>query len=675
MAEELPWPGELAVIEAYGVMSTSLIQKVGDAAEKAFYALPDYRGTAQRQEYVEIYEQILFGARIEAAKMAYGFHREIARVNGKKFRMPELLKENFFPENLRASRIGDEPFQAPYQERPFREVYKYLNKYPDAMTEAVKQGGYRARILAQTDVQLARRQASLFARRANDNIVGFIRVLTGAESCGLCYVASTQRYRKNNLNPIHPGCDCGELPIYGDTDPGQVIDQYNLDRIHESFQRRFGVDEPAARDLNIGKFVEYKDGVRQADFTLVSIREHGELGPVLTRRNENFLTLEQIQERIKQRERLVTAIDTVVGDGRVPTIGLRSPSAQLISRIRAAETDLKVTELIAEGLDTQVLYRAGYDVDVPDYKIAAERLVELQDLYPTPLDEIEIVTRNDSYAYVYQNRPVMGITQETLSATSKSLRDDWSRNINSNHFGAWLTDTDVDPVSYVITHEYGHLLDQMKRGVPGSGFQPRTIARRLALDGVTTADLIAWGEENVQLFRLFMTGGGDFQNRSDRNHIEKLFVDRFISDNISRYALESRAEFVAEAFSQFVYLGDEATPLAKEVGGKLLSQYREHLNYLGSNPMVNRAVTNAADSVISELSDEALEQAVEGEFPPEADRIVSQAIITAALAGKQKTFTGQAVNLAVSTVVEEVLIERARQELRRRAEAARANVN
>ena len=667
---------ELELIEAYGVMSTSLIKKVGDAAEKAFYALPDYRGAAQRQEYVEIYEQILFGARIEAAKMVYGFHREVARVNGKKFRMPELLKENFFPENLRASRIGDAPFQAPYQERPFREVYKYLNKYPNAMTEAVKQGGYRARILAQTDVQLARRQASLFARRANDTIVGYIRVLTGAESCGLCYVASTQRYRKNDLNPIHPGCDCGELPIYGDTDPGQVIDQYNLDRIHESFQRRFGVDEPAARDLGIGKFVEYKDGVRQADFTLVSIREHGELGPVLTRRNENFLTLEQIQERIKQRERLVTAIDTVVGDGRVPTIGLRSPSAQLISRIRAAETDLKVTELIAEGLDTQVLYRAGYDVDVPDYKIAAERLVELQDLYPTPLDEIEIVTRNDSYAYVYQNKPVMGITQETLADGANRLREQWSDNINSNHFGAWLTDTDVDPVSYVITHEYGHLLDQMKRGVPGGGFQPRTIARRLALDGVTDEDRLQTVIDNFGVARtLYLDATGNALNGEGKKAANDYIVNTYIRENISRYALESRAEFVAEAFSQFVYLGDEATPLAKEVGRKLLSQYREHLNYLGSNPMVNRSVTNAADSVISELSDEALEQAVEGEFPPEADRIVSQAIITAALAGKQKTFTGQAVNLAVSTVVEEVLIERARQELRRRAEAARANVN
>lgn len=92
MAEELPWPGELAVIEAYGDLSTSLIKKVGEAAEKAFYALPDYRGAGQRQQYVGEYENILFGARLEAARLAIGFHQEVARVNGKKYRPPTLKK-------------------------------------------------------------------------------------------------------------------------------------------------------------------------------------------------------------------------------------------------------------------------------------------------------------------------------------------------------------------------------------------------------------------------------------------------------------------------------------------------------------------------------------------------------------------------------------------------------
>lgn len=78
------------------------------------------------------------------------------------------------------------------------------------------------------------------------------------------------------------------MPIYGDTDVGQVIDDYNLEKAHQAIEDRFGGTDPGARILDLGKTVQYSDGVRGADFTEVMVREHGELGPVLAIRGQKF---------------------------------------------------------------------------------------------------------------------------------------------------------------------------------------------------------------------------------------------------------------------------------------------------------------------------------------------------------------------------------------------------
>lgn len=559
---------ELELIEAYGDMSTSLIKKVGDAAEKAFYALPDYR-QAYFQEFVEEYENILFGARIQAARMSAGFHSEVAKVNGKKFVPPKIRAEDFTPQSLRV--LGEQ--QEPYQARPFREVYKVLSK-GGSMTDAVAAGGARARILAQTDVQLARRQASLFSRRQNDNIVGYIRVLTGAENCGLCYVASTQRYNKNNLNPIHPGCDCGELPIYGDTDPGQVIDQYNLDRIHEAFETRFGVDDPGARELGIGKAVEYKDGIRLADFTLVSIREHGELGPVLTRRNEKFLTLPEILERKQRREDLVRQIaeglaldeniDLTVG-------GLASSARQAKQRIAAAKTPTKVGELMGElfnarheGWDIEL--GEGFPADVrPRYnaerlratKVVAETLVDLQEKYPVNITVIRgpnTAKNNGAFAYAsrdsfFENKE---LTFRSDLLTVRAPGQEVIEQSQNGHFPTWVAESGIDPVQYVATHEYGHLLDYQSKFKTN----PKPLFSKVFDE---------WREARPEY------EGNDPVIR-DIAHRD------FINDQISNYANKSPRELIAEAFADYYLRGEDAALISKIISERVLKNYSEALD-------------------------------------------------------------------------------------------------
>jgi hypothetical protein len=73
--------------------------------------------------------------------------------------------------------------------------------------------------------------------------------------------------------PIHPGCDCGEQPIYGTEDPGQIIDEQLLEATHEAIEERFGFSDRGAREI---------------DYRLIQVRDHGELGPLLTVRGQHF---------------------------------------------------------------------------------------------------------------------------------------------------------------------------------------------------------------------------------------------------------------------------------------------------------------------------------------------------------------------------------------------------
>jgi hypothetical protein len=151
------------------------------------------------------------------------------------------------------------------------------------LEEAVQHGLDRATKAAETDLQ---RTKTLAAREvlANDREVsGFRRVLVGEENCGLCVVASTQRYHRKELLPIHPGCDCGVAPDYGG-DSGQVIDEGILAAAHEAIRSTFGISDAAARNPDYRK--------------LILVREHGELGPQLTVRSHRFTGPEALRSKL-----------------------------------------------------------------------------------------------------------------------------------------------------------------------------------------------------------------------------------------------------------------------------------------------------------------------------------------------------------------------------------------
>lgn len=128
----------------------------------------------------------------------------------------------------------------------------------DPLDVALRKGLQRALVAASTDLQLARTHAARDVLGRKGNVVGYRRTLGGSDSCRLCQLASTQRYKVGDLLPIHNRCSCGVLPIFGDRDPGQVIDPDRLAALK--------------RDGQPG----------------VEVRDHGELGPVLGVRGQSF---------------------------------------------------------------------------------------------------------------------------------------------------------------------------------------------------------------------------------------------------------------------------------------------------------------------------------------------------------------------------------------------------
>lgn len=107
--------------------------------------------------------------------------------------------------------------------RPFQTVWSQLADGAP-LDRAVTIGAQRLDAITSTDLQLARTHTARDVFSRDGRVVGYRRTLGGRGNCPLCVVASTQRYHAEDLMPIHDRCSCGVEPIYGDEDPGQIID-------------------------------------------------------------------------------------------------------------------------------------------------------------------------------------------------------------------------------------------------------------------------------------------------------------------------------------------------------------------------------------------------------------------------------------------------------------------
>ncbi|MGG7510900.1 hypothetical protein [Plantibacter sp. YIM 135249] len=176
--------------------------------------------------------------------------------------------------------------------RPLVTTYTSLST-GNSLTDAVASGAARLEDIVSTGLQLAKTHSAQGQMRRTSGIAGYARVLTGRENCALCVIASTQRYHRGDLMPIHPACDCGIKQFKGNPQV-QVIKPELLEQTHQIIDARLGGSDRSARDLGIGK--TSSSGQPLSDFTdLIIAREHGEIGPVLTWRSDKFTSAADIE--------------------------------------------------------------------------------------------------------------------------------------------------------------------------------------------------------------------------------------------------------------------------------------------------------------------------------------------------------------------------------------------
>lgn len=127
------------------------------------------------------------------------------------------------------------------------------------------------------DIQATARNTHALAmdKLPKNKVVGYRRVIhpelsQSGQSCGLCIVASTMRYTRGDLLPIHSMCNCETIEIYQDGskefDPGDQINKEDLRVFYEEASKVSGSYTTHGWDLKRSRY---------------SVVDHPEYGPIL----------------------------------------------------------------------------------------------------------------------------------------------------------------------------------------------------------------------------------------------------------------------------------------------------------------------------------------------------------------------------------------------------------
>lgn len=245
--------------EAYDSQVHSIRQQITAFGQAYWDSLPHYRASAVEDMIQAITPRVTAG-QLRIADLTRAYLAQCARELGWKVVLPSIDQDE-----IRGAR-GIDP-RVVYR-RPAVDVYTALAA-GKPLPQAAAEGRLRLTQLIGGDMQLAKVHASRQSMRGYPEEGQFYRrVLTGRENCALCVVASTQRYYRGDLLPIHPGCDCGVQPLPPGLAVNQVIDEDLLEQVHQITADRLGVSDRGGRTPDYRK--------------LLTVSEHGEYGPTLS---------------------------------------------------------------------------------------------------------------------------------------------------------------------------------------------------------------------------------------------------------------------------------------------------------------------------------------------------------------------------------------------------------
>jgi hypothetical protein len=275
-------PPDLAVVAAYQAQTAALRARIDAILQQLWRSLGQYRQQDIPRFTQQVVPIVTAGQRQMSALTAGYLAAQRLSAIGRSL----TVRVNPIHVSGAAARGGIDP--AEVYARPFHLVWRQLDSLPHepgAIEQAIDAGMNRAVDTAMTDLQLSKVQTSAAIGAQDGRAKWTQRVLEGPHSCGLCIVASTQRYHPSKLLPIHGGCDCSTRFIYTDADPGQLIDPERLADVHDRIEQRFGSSSSAARKIHgaqdgRGRPIHYRD--------VLITHEHGELGPVLGVLGEPF---------------------------------------------------------------------------------------------------------------------------------------------------------------------------------------------------------------------------------------------------------------------------------------------------------------------------------------------------------------------------------------------------
>lgn len=245
--------------EAYDSQVHAIRQQITAFGQAYWDSLPHYRASAVEDMIQAVTPRVTAG-QLRIADLTRAYLAQCASELGWKVVLPPIDQDE-----IRGAR-GVDP-RIVYR-RPAVDVYTALAA-GKPLPEAAAEGRLRLTQLIGGDMQLAKVHASRQSMRGYPEEGKFYRrVLTGRENCALCVVASTQRYYRGDLLPIHPGCDCGVQPLPPGLAVNQVIDEDLLEQVHQITADRLGVSDRGGRTPDYRK--------------LLTVSEHGEYGPTLS---------------------------------------------------------------------------------------------------------------------------------------------------------------------------------------------------------------------------------------------------------------------------------------------------------------------------------------------------------------------------------------------------------
>ena len=248
-----------SLTEAYDSQVHAIRQQITAFGQAYWDSLPHYRASAVEDMIQAITPRVTAG-QLRIADLTRAYLAQCARELGWKVVLPSIDQDE-----IRGAR-GVDP-RVVYR-RPAVDVYTALAA-GKPLPQAAAEGRLRLTQLIGGDMQLAKVHASRQSMRGYPAEGQFYRrVLTGRENCALCVVASTQRYYRGDLLPIHPGCDCDVQPLPPGLAVKQVIDEDLLEQVHQITADRLGVSDRGGRTPDYRK--------------LLTVSEHGEYGPTLS---------------------------------------------------------------------------------------------------------------------------------------------------------------------------------------------------------------------------------------------------------------------------------------------------------------------------------------------------------------------------------------------------------